>query len=225
MIDELNVCLKKNILKKTEVKKILKKKIGYEVIANNFKIKCKNIISTVPSYILKNLIDDRALIKELNKVKYNPIDVFHFGFKKAEVKNKIDGFGVLTKNSDNKKYLGVLFNSRIFSHVSQQGTDLYTVLVGGERQKELCKIDTKKLKQIILEETQDLIKHNGEVIMSNHFRWTNGIPQYNLNKEKLVLSIKNYISKNKGFHIIGNYFDGVSVSDCIKKGKKVSQFI
>ena len=85
-----------------------------------------------------NLIDDSTLINELKKIKYNPIDVFHFGLDKKNIKNKYKGFGVLTKPEDKKKYLGILFNSDIFNHVSPTNKNLYTVLVGGENQKILC---------------------------------------------------------------------------------------
>ena len=86
-------------------------------------------------------------------------------------------------------------------------------------------MDSKKLQKIILNDLQDLVNHNGDVIMTNHYRWTRGIPQYNLNQEKLIQSINDYMSENKGFYIIGNYFDGLSVSDCINKGKVVSSYV
>ena len=47
----------------------------------------------------------------------------------------------------------------------------------------------------------------------------------NLNQDDLVRSINNYMSENEGFYIIGSYFDGLSVSDCIQKGKKISEII
>ena len=226
MIDTLGKSLKNNILKKTEVNKIFKFKGGYEVLVNNkYKIKCKNIISTVPSYILKNIINHKKLQDKLKEINYNPIDVFHFGFRNEDIKNKIEGFGVLTKKKDQKNYLGILFNSSIFSHLSKKNMSLFTVLVGGDRHRSLCKMDSKKLQKIILNDLQDLVNHNGDVIMSNHYRWTRGIPQYNLNQEGLIQSINDYMSENKGFYIIGNYFDGLSVSDCINKGKVVSSYI
>ena len=86
-------------------------------------------------------------------------------------------------------------------------------------------MEIAKLKKIILKETEELIHHEGDVVMSNHYRWGNGIPQYNLNQEQLSSSINSFMSKNDGFYIIGNYFNGISVSDCIDKGKGISQRI
>ncbi len=202
-----------------KVSQILKTDEGYEIKGNLSSIYCKNIVSTIPAYSLKNLIKDEHLIKELEKIIYSPVDVFHFGFLKSNIKNQIQGFGVLTKPSDNKNFLGVLFNSRIFEYVSPKDKELFTVLVGGERQKELCKLDPKKLQKIILSELENLIIHSGPIIFKNHFRWEKGIPQYNLDHEKLIDAIESFEKNNQGFRILGNFFNGVSVSDCIQKSK------
>ena len=79
-----------------KVEQIIKSENGYEIISDSGKILCKEIICTVPAYSLKNFIDDRTLIKELDKIIYSPVDVFHFGFEKKNIQNKKQGFGVLT---------------------------------------------------------------------------------------------------------------------------------
>ena len=85
----------------------------------------------------------------LKKINYNPIDVFHFVFKKNDIKNNMDGFGILCKPSDKKNYLGIIFNSKIFPHVCPPTYDLFTVLVGGEKQKDILKMPQEELKKIM----------------------------------------------------------------------------
>ena len=145
--------------------------------------------------------------------------------RRKNIKNKKQGFGVLTKPSDSKSYLGILFNSRIFDYVSPKDKELFTVLVGGERQKHLCQMSPNKLKQLILEELEDLIGHKGEIIIENHYRWAKGIPQFNLDHSDLLNAIKDFENKNSNFHLIGNYFNGVSVSDCIQKSRELVKTI
>ena len=201
------------------VNSILKTENGYEIISGSNKIFCKEIICTVPAYALKTFVDDKDLATQLDKIIYSPVDVFHFGFYKKNIKNNKQGFGVLTKPSDGKSYLGVLFNSRIFDYVSPKDKELFTVLVGGERQKHLCEILPNKLQQIILDELEELIDHKGETVLKSHYRWLKGIPQFNLDHNNLLNAIQEFEKNNSKFHLIGNYFNGVSVSDCIKKAK------
>ena len=78
-----------------------------------------------------------------------------------------------------------------------------------------------KLEKIILKELEKLIGHSGKIRFKNHFRWKKGIPQYNMYQESLTNSIKLFEKKNRNFHVIGNYFDGLSVSDCVEKGKQL----
>ena len=208
-----------------KVQQIIKSENGYEIISESGKIICKEIICTVPAYSLKKLIDDSGLFSQLNKIIYSPVDVFHFGFKKKNIQNKKQGFGVLTKPLDGKSYLGILFNSRIFDYVSPKDNELFTVLVGGERQKNLCEMEPDKLKKLILEELEDLLGHKGETIIDNHYRWSKGIPQFNLDHSDLLNAIENFEKNNSNFHLIGNYFNGVSVSDCIKKSRELVKTI
>ena len=155
-------------------------------------------------------------------MRYTPVDVFHFGFKKDHVMNQAPGFGVLTKPSDQKNYLGILFSSRTFENVAPKDSELFTVLVGGERQKELCDLPIEQLETIILRELEQLICHQGEVTFKKHFRWKKGIPQYDMNHQELIDGLVQFEKRNQDFYVLGNFHGGVSVSDCINKSKKLA---
>ena len=206
----------------TKVLSIVKFNESYKITLNEGEdIFCKHIISTIPSYSLKDIVFDDRLKSVLSKVNYNPIDVFHFGFDRDALDIKIDGFGLLTKPQDKKSFLGVLFSSNIFEHVSNNKKFLITVLAGGNRQKDLCKKSPEVLEKEILNEILPLLKLKSEPKFKNHFRWSKGIPSYSMSLTKLQEDIKIFEEKNKGFYIIGNYHLGVSVSDCIKNSKEL----
>ena len=208
------------ILLETKVKGIKKESNCYKISFNNREdIVCKNIISTIPAYSLKEIIFDNRIKKVLSKVDYNPIDVFHFGFNKKDIKNEIDGFGLLTKPEDRKSFLGILFSSNIFSHVSTKDKFLMTVLVGGKRQKELCELPPKEIEKTILDEILKLFKISSNPELIKHFRWKNGIPSYSMMISSLEYEIKYFEKNNSSFSIIGNFHLGVSVSDCIYNAK------
>ena len=206
----------------TKVSSIVKLNESYKITLNEGEdIFCKQIISTIPSYSLKDIVFDDNLKGVLSKVNYNPIDVFHFGFDRDALDVKIDGFGLLTKPQDKKSFLGVLFSSNIFGHVSSNKKFLITVLAGGDRQKDLCKKSPKVLEEEILNEIEHLLKLKSEPEFKNHYRWSKGIPSYSMSVTKLQKDIKIFEEANKGFYIIGNYHLGVSVSDCIKNSKEL----
>lgn len=225
LISKITKSMGSQLILNFKVQQIIKHENGYEITSESGKIFCKEIICTVPAYSLKKLIDDSGLVSQLNKIIYSPVDVFHFGFEKKNIQNNKQGFGVLTKPSDGKSYLGILFNSRIFDYVSPAEKELFTVLVGGERQKHLCEMEPDKLKKLILEELEDLIGHKGKIVIENHYRWSKGIPQFNLDHTELLNAIEEFENNNSKFHLIGNYFNGVSVSDCIQKSRDLVNII
>ena len=206
----------------TKVSSIVKLSDSYKITLNKGEdIFCKKIISTIPAYSLKDIVFDDKLKNILSKVNYNPIDVFHFGFNRDTLEIKIDGFGLLTKPQDRKSFLGVLFSSNIFEHVSNDKKFLITVLAGGDRQKDLCKKSPKFIERQILNEILPLLRLRSEPEFKNHFRWSKGIPSYPMSVTKLQNDIKTFEETNKGFYIIGNYHLGVSVADCIKNSKEL----
>ena len=206
----------------TKVSSIVKLNESYKISLNQGEdIFCNKIISTIPSYSLKDIVFDDKLKNVLSKVNYNPIDVFHFGFDRDALDIKIDGFGLLTKPQDKKSFLGVLFSSNIFEHVSINKKFLITVLAGGDRQKDLCKKSPKFLERQILNEILPLLRLKSEPEFKNHFRWSKGIPSYSMSVTKLQKDIKIFEESNKSFYIIGNFHLGVSVSDCVKNSKEL----
>ena len=206
----------------TKVSSIVKLNESYKISLNQGEdIFCNKIISTIPSYSLKEIVFDDKLKNVLSKINYNPIDVFHFGFDRDALDIKIDGFGLLTKPQDKKSFLGVLFSSNIFEHVSINKKFLITVLAGGDRQKDLCKKSPKFLERQILNEILPLLRLKSEPEFKNHFRWSKGIPSYSMSVTKLQKDIKIFEESNKSFYIIGNFHLGVSVSDCVKNSKEL----
>ena len=198
----------------------------YEITVNNdIKYRCNKLICTIPAYALSEIIFDEKLSQTLKKISYCPIYVLHLGLEKQKIKNDISGFGVLTKPSDNKSFLGIIFNSRIFPHVAPSEKDLMTVMVGGTRQEELLKTDKDLLFNKIISDIRKLISYDGQIIMKHDFLWEKGIPQYGLEHDFITNEIKNFENKNKDLHILGNYVNGISVSDCIEKASKLSKIL
>ena len=206
----------------TKVSSIVKINGSYKISLNKGEdIICKKIISTIPAYSLKDIVFNHKLKDVLSKVNYNPIDVFHFGFDRNTSKIKVNGFGLLTKPEDEKSFLGILFSSNIFEHVSDKNKFLITVLAGGDRQKDLCNKTPKLLEKQILNEILPLLKLESEPEFKNHFRWSKGIPSYSMKIGGLQKEIEFFEENNKGFYITGNYHLGVSVSDCIKNSMEL----
>ena len=218
--------LDKNTFLSTKVTNLTKKNnLNFVQINNKFEVQCKNIISTIPAHCLKDIISDQKISNNLKKIEYHPLNVLHFSLERKKIYSPIDGFGVLAKPSDKLSFLGILFNSRIFPHLSPKKNDLITVMVGGAKQKNILKNPKKEIEKKIVSDIKKIIHYDGKIELLNHFSWKKGIPQYDMNFFNFSKSIKDYTQKNPGLFIIGNFLGGVSVSNCIKAGHKTAQLL
>ena len=218
--------LDKNIFLKIKVTSLTRKNnLNFVQINDGQEIQCKNIISTIPAHCLKDIITDQKIITYLKKIEYHPLNVLHFSLERNKIYSPIDGFGVLAKPSDKLSFLGILFNSRIFPHLSPKKYDLITVMVGGAKQKNILKKPKKEIEKRVISDIKKIIHFEGKIELLNHFSWKKGIPQYDMNFLNFSKSIKNFKQKNPGLFIIGNFLEGVSVSNCIKAGHKTAQLL
>ena len=197
----------------TKVEKIVKTNSAFTIHTNKEVFECEQIICTLPANVTSTLITDNTLVEKLQDLEYVPIDVFHFGFDKKHVKNQVEGFGLLTKETDKKHFLGMLFNSQIFPHTAPKDKELFTLIVGGSRQAELCQKKPTELQEILLKEISEILDINGKPNFIKHARYKKAIPQYSLDHQEFTDCIKKYQAAHPGFYSLSNYIKGVSVSD------------
>lgn len=204
-----------------KVERIEKIDSSYRIHTKQGSFECERIICSLPASVMSTIVEEEELSQELQNIEYVPVDVFHFGFDKKQVKNQSPGFGLLTKATDNKHFLGLLFNSRIFPHTSPEGKELFTLIVGGSRQAYLCQEEPSKLQKTLLHEVSEILATSGTPCFSKHIRYQKAIPQYSLNHQQLLDCLKKHEANNPNFYILSNYTNGVSVSDRVLKSQEL----
>ncbi|KAF5763579.1 putative protoporphyrinogen oxidase [Helianthus annuus] len=101
----------------------------------------------------------------IQEVNYMPISVIISTFKKENVKQPLEGFGVLVPDKEQKnglRTLGTLFSSMMIPDRASEDVYLYTTFVGGSRNKELAKASRDELKHIVTSGLRQLLGTEGE---------------------------------------------------------------
>ncbi|ADC89912.1 protoporphyrinogen oxidase [Thermocrinis albus DSM 14484] len=172
--------------------------------------------ATSAGYLLRDISWSAA--QELDKIYYAPVVVVHV----ATSQNIPDGFGFLAPQKEDLRILGVLFSSRIFPNKAPQGKELLTIYMGGATDPEVVEYEDELIMRIVEE---DLRKSLGltqlEFLLVT--RWKRAIPQYTLGYGRYIELVEALQRENPGLFITGNYLEGVSVADCIKRSKRVVQ--
>lgn len=177
-----------------------------------------SVIISTPSYITGDIISgiDKNLSGKLKDVYYPPVNVIYLAFKKSYVNFKLDGFGYLIPQKENRKILGSLWSSCLFPGRSPDDYYALTSFIGGARSPELTKMDDKELIDTTILELDSVLGLRAEPEFKKVMRWGKAIPQYNLNYPDIFNSVEDFQNKNKGLFICSNFYKGISVCDCIK---------
>ncbi|KAM7509807.1 hypothetical protein LguiB_008682 [Lonicera macranthoides] len=190
------------------------------------------VIMTAPISDIKEMrITKRGnpfLLDFLPEVSYMPLSVIITTFKKENIKQPLEGFGVLIPSKEQQnglKTLGTLFSSMMFPGRAPENLYLYTTFVGGSRNKELAKASKDELQQVVTSDLRQLLGAEGEPTFVNHFYWSKAFPLYGRNYDSVIEGIEKMEQYLPGFFYAGNHRGGLSVGKAISSGCKAADLV
>lgn len=188
-------------------------------------LKADRIISTLPAMHLANSIDkmNAELALQLKKINYVPALVLHLGVEKNALDFKQKAFGLLSRKEENAPFLGVLFNSRFFPHTAPAGKELLTIICGGYKQATILEQSTEEIHPKVDESLKALLGLRSATQLIHAQKWPEGIPQYEVGYATIKKAIEDFQNQEKNFYITGNFFGGISVSDCISNARQTAR--
>ncbi|MCH7827278.1 MAG: protoporphyrinogen oxidase [Bacteroidetes bacterium] len=218
-----------SLLSSSEIINIEKKLDGYNILftQNNEQkeINADTVISTLPAYVLSNLIKniDEETAKHLNDVFYPSVLVLFLGYKKESVKRKLDGFGFLIPQKEKKSFLGVIWNSLLFPKRTEDDNVCFTLFIGGALNKNLSLRTKEDCITKTIKEFSEIMNIKEEPFFTSTKFWEKAIPQYNIGYEKVDKAIKHFESNNPGFFLGGNYRRGIALGDCLHSAEIICE--
>ncbi len=196
--------------------------VTYQQGEEKITIEAKSVILASPASATASIVRpiDPDMAKILEAIYYPAVSVAFLGFKREQVKHKLDGFGFLIPAKEKRKILGALWSSTLFENRAPSGHVALTTFVGGARSPEFAGKTDEQTIQIALEELKALLGVEGEPTYSKIIHWNKAIPQYNIGYQKTLDAIERFEANFKGAFICSNYRGGISVGDCIMSAEK-----
>ena len=180
-----------------------------------------SLVICTPAHAAARLVEgfDGGLSAELSNIYYPPIAVVYTGFKNGDVRTEPDGFGFLVPGIERRRILGSLWTSSIFEGRAPDGHHLFTTFLGGSRSPEICDQSDEELMKSAIDEINSIMGLAGEPVFSSIKRWEKAIPQYNVGYGKFLRALNTFRSAHPGIFFCSNFYNGISVSDCVKNGE------
>lgn len=152
----------------------------------------------------------------LSNLNHAPVYSVTLGYIKNQIQHPLDGFGVLVPEVEKMNILGCLFTSSIFPNRAPENGATLTTFVGGMRQHDLIHLDENELLQLVKNDLNSLLGVSGEPVFADITRWEKAIPQYEIGFGKHLDDMLEIENRNKGFHFLGNFKNGISLDASIK---------
>jgi len=203
-----------------------KREDGWHIYTNNGEYgPYSDLVVTIPlhKWDEEKLPLTKASAKKLQNVTHPPLSMMILGYKKADVKHPLDGFGFLVPEVENRSVLGALFTSTLFKNRAPKGHHLLTVFTGGARQPETARMESEELLKLVEDDLKSLIGLRGSPVFKDHIYWPKSIPQYETGYGEIYSVFNDLEKDNPGLHLAGNFRHGISVPDCIKNGLNLGE--
>jgi oxygen-dependent protoporphyrinogen oxidase len=188
-------------------------------------IESDTVIFAIPAYdtvpIIKLLSRETANV--LSSIYYSPVVSIFLGVKREDVGQRLDGFGFLVPSKENRKILGCLWNSCLFSNRAPAGMVALNAFIGGARQPHLTELNDEQIVQTTLDELKSIMQFSGKPVYLNITRWQKSIPQYELGYQQKMDTLTQFEESNQGLLLAGNYRGGIAVGDCVKNAYEIAE--
>ena len=176
----------------------------------------------VASQCLKE--SNRLLSDALGQIQYTPLInvILHF----EERVPTPQGFGYLNPGMEERSMLGCLFLHHVFPELIPQPNTVFRAFLGGQRAKDQMEYDDDMLVSLAKDELEDVLNLKlpapKEVKV---LRWPTSVAFYEQGTGKRWDSIDHLLEQEPGLQLGGNWYQGVSVADCISRGETLARNI
>ena len=105
------------------------------------------------------------------------------------------------------------------------GIDIQPIrtMVGGDGYHESINLSDAELLSTVAREMGEIMKIEGEPVVTRLYRWHYGIPQYHIGHSELLETIESELQKAGNIYVAGNAYHGIGLNDCVKQSYRIAQ--
>jgi oxygen-dependent protoporphyrinogen oxidase len=194
-----------------EISSIQSKGTSFEAKTSKATYETDFLFSALPCHII-----GRLLFPQLLNISLHGTTLVHLGYHQKVLKK--NGFGYLVGSKEKDEILGVMFDSNSFTQFnrSPEETRLTVMLKRDD-------LSDAEARDLALKGLRNHLKIKDQPDVSLVLRAPKVFPQLKVGHEKILNDVE-AVRKEKypQLRLVGNYFYGVGVNDCIARTKSVS---
>ena len=185
------------------------------------------VIFATPAWITGELLRevDRKLSDELVAIPYSSSATISLVFDGADLDPLPAGFGFLVPAVERRAMLACTFLHRKFTGRTARGKSVLRAFVGGAHRASLLGQSDKALVELVRKELFEILRLSATPEFVDVRRWPRAMAQYSVGHKTRIERIKSLTAELPGLHLVGNAYDGIGISDCIRLGRKAARLL
>jgi len=192
----------------------------FDTPAGPEQVEARSVVLTTPAYVTADLLQHLAptASQALREIPYPPVACVVVAYPQTALKQPLRGFGNLIPRRQSIRTLGTIWSSSLFPGRAPQGWQLLTNFIGGATDPEIGDLDDEQIVQAVHQDLcRILLKEDvPPKVLAVHL-WKRAIPQYTLGHLQRLEQVNQAVEQFPGLFLCSNYFDGVSLGDCVKR--------
>ena len=188
-------------------------------------ISADGVILAAPAHASARMVRDLdgTLADDLAAIRYANSATLSLAFRADQVPTRLDGFGFVVPEIENRSLIAVTFSSVKFAGRSPDGWVLMRAFLGGAMNPEVFDLDEDALREAVLTDLRDIMGVRGEPAFVDLNRWPASMPQYPVGHLDRVARIQTHLERWPGLAVAGNAFGGVGIPDCVHSGETAAE--
>jgi protoporphyrinogen/coproporphyrinogen III oxidase len=185
-----------------------------------------NVVLATPARAAAELLQPQApeLSRLLREVRYTPIVSVTAFVERSSFTRPVEGVGVLVPAREDRRCLGILFNSSAFAgRVRDESRHAsFTILLGGTSQPGWVNATDESVAEAVRIELEELLGIRGKPLQLVINHWPRAIPQYSTALPAVWQTARETWCAAPGRIIFGNYAGQVSLRGMIEKTRAMA---
>jgi oxygen-dependent protoporphyrinogen oxidase len=179
------------------------------------------VIVATPAWAAAEMLGavDRTLCEELGRIPYSSSVTVNLVYDGEEMDPLPPGFGFLVPAVEARAMLACTFIHRKFPGRTAPGKSVLRVFLGGARRPGLLDETDEALSALVQQELFELLEVSAVPELVQVQRWPRAMAQYSVGHKERVERIRERVAGLPGLRLVGNAFDGIGISDCIRLGR------
>ncbi|TAN61707.1 protoporphyrinogen oxidase [bacterium] len=208
-----------NIKTNTAVASVAKKNGLYSLaLKDGSGMEADSIIICSPAYVAAELLKgfDSELTEKLLTIPYVSTATISLGFKKADIKHPLNGFGFVVPKTEGRKIMAASWTSVKFKYRAPDDSVLIRCFVGGAKDADLVSLSDEEMLKMVRIELKETMGITAEPVITRIYRWFNSMPQYTVGHEGRIKLIEEKLLKHPGLYLTGSAYHGIGIPDSIR---------